>query len=84
MMMKNREKGNTQFFCCVLGGCEEPDLVPHSTSYGTRGPYMENHQMIILCESSYTGGGIITCQSDGKWSPNPVCTGKELSEVDSV
>ena len=59
--------------------CDDPGTIPNAE----RGAVLlsVNSQVTYTCKDCYTGGGVITCQANGQWTPLPACTRMDLKSV---
>ena len=54
--------------------CGEPAVVQNARRMGNS--YNQFDEIRYICEDCYEGGGSTVCQSNGKWTDTPACTGK--------
>ena len=55
--------------CSDLGNSIENGNVSYTRDPIEQGRYVENTMLTVSCNEDYRGGGDITCQNGGNWSP---------------
>ena len=69
-------KGN-DLELALITVCADPGGVDHAVRSEAAWPYRENTRFTFTCDDCSTGGGSITCQSNGQWTTKPNCTGNK-------
>ena len=68
----------------LTGICAEPGSLPHATRSGDYWPYSTESTITYVCNTCYTGGGKVTCQSNGTWTDKPMCKGELPQQLEMV
>ena len=59
--------------------CPDPGQVDNAVRNGKTAPYPIGTVMVYTCNTGYSGGGNITCQSNARWTSSPICHGMNFN-----
>ena len=72
------DNNQANYYSVVLVECPDPGGIAHGVRTESHWPYTATSTITYHCKPCYTGGGTITCQSNGTWTRKPVCNGRLL------